>query len=428
MGLALAPMTRRVFALQGTVLRPLRDAPAVDLALAWRRGSDSPLIKNFVDLFETSLCPGRNHPVKIDRIEAIPYAIPYARPLKFASGEVTSAEHVLVRIYTDTGICGIADTPPRPYTYGETQDSIVSVVTKVFAPQLIGLDPLDRSKVQQLLRRTVNNPTAKGALDIALWDVIGISLGTPVHKLLGGFTDSMRVSHMLGFKPAAELLEEALRFREKYGINTFKLKTGRRPLSLDVEACHVLREGLGEDAEIYLDANRGWTANEAMEVLRRTEGLGLSMLEEPCDAGEAMGRRRLVQSSSIPIVGDESVPTLGDVSRELLSGGSTAICIKTARSGFTEAQQILGLCVGLGVDVTMGNQIDTQIGSLATVTFGAAFEASSRRAGELSNYLDMTDDLLAEPLEINDGAIRVREVPGVGAAIDADKLQKYRQD
>ena len=366
--------------------------------------------------------------MKIERIEAIPYAIPYARPLKFASGEVRAAEHVLVRIYTDTGIWGVADTPPRPYTYGETQDSIVSVVTKVFAPQLIGLDPLDRSKVQQLLRRTVNNPTAKGALDIALWDVIGISLDTPVHKLLGGFTDSMRVSHMLGFKPAAELLEEALRFRETYGIDTFKLKVGRRPLSLDVEACHVLREGLGADTEIYLDANRGWTANEAMEVLRRTEDLGLSMLEEPCDAAEAMGRRRLVQSSSIPIVGDESVPTLGDVSRELLSGGSTAICIKTARSGFTEAQQILGLCEGLGVDVTMGNQIDTQVGSLATVTFGAAFEASSRRAGELSNYLDMTDDLLAEPLEINGGAIRVREVPGVGAAIDADKLQKYRQD
>ncbi|BAS14495.1 mandelate racemase/muconate lactonizing [Arthrobacter sp. Hiyo8] len=77
-----------------------------------------------------------------------------------------------------------------------------------------------------------------------------------MHKLLGGFTDSMRVSHMLGFKPAAELLEEALGFRETYGIDTFKLKTGRRPLSLDVEACHVLREGLGADTEIYLDANR----------------------------------------------------------------------------------------------------------------------------------------------------------------------------
>lgn len=366
--------------------------------------------------------------MKIERIEAAPYAIPYKRPLKFASGEVTTAEHVLIRVYTDTGVCGVADAPPRPYTYGETQESIISVVTGIFAPQLIGLDPMDRGKVQQILRRTVHNPTAKGALDIALWDIIGISLDTPVHKLLGGFTDSMRVSHMLGFKAAQDLLDEALQFRETYGINTFKLKTGRRPLSLDIEACHVLRNGLGEDTEIYLDANRGWSANEALDVLRRTEGLGLSMLEEPCDAGEAMGRRRLVQQSSIPIVGDESVATPGDVSRELLSGGSTAICIKTARSGFTQAQQILGLCDGLGVDVTMGNQIDTQVGSLATVTFGAAFETSSRRAGELSNFLDMTDDLLATPLEIKEGTISVRDVPGVGADIDYDKLEKYRQD
>lgn len=104
------------------------------------------------------------------------------------------------------------------------------------------------------------------------------------------------------------------------------------------------------------------------------------------------------------------------------------MCIKTARSGFTQAQQILGLCTGLGVDVTMGNQIDTQIGSLATVAFGAAHEASQRRAGELSNFLDMADDLLADPLEIRNGAIRLREAPGVGSEIDEDKLLHYRQD
>lgn len=83
---------------------------------------------------------------------------------------------------------------------------------------------------------------------------------------------------------------------------TFKLKVGRRPLALDVEACRVLREGLGDDVELYLDANRGWTANEALEVLRRTEGLGLTMLEEPCDAKEALSRRRLVEKSPIPVV------------------------------------------------------------------------------------------------------------------------------
>src|SRR6185312_13062303 len=214
-------------------------------------------------------------------------------------------------------------------------------------PQVTGLDVLDRGKIHAVLNRTIHNQVAKGALDIALWDLIGKALETPVHKLLGGYTDRMRVSHMLGFRPAQELLDEALRFGEEYGVTTFKLKVGRRPLGLDIEACHVLREGLGEDVDIYLDANRGWTANEALEVLRRTEGLGLSLLEEPCDAKETMSRKRLVDKSPIPIVGDESVPTAGDVSRELLAGGCNAICIKTARSGFTEATEILGLCTGL---------------------------------------------------------------------------------
>ncbi|HEY4614082.1 MAG TPA: enolase C-terminal domain-like protein [Citricoccus sp.] len=366
--------------------------------------------------------------MKITGIEAIPYAIPYTHPLKFASGAVETADHVLVRVHTDEGVTGVADAPPRPYTYGETQVSIKHVVEEIFAPQVIGLDPFDREKVHAVMRRTINNQVAKGTVDIALWDLAGKALGVPVHRLLGGWTDSMRVSHMLGFRPAAELLEEAQRFGEEYGITTFKLKVGRRPLALDIEACHVLREGLGEEVEIYLDANRGWTANEALQVLERTAGLGLTLLEEPCDAKEAMSRRRLVEKSPIPVVGDESVPTAGDASRELLSGGCNAICIKTARSGFTEATEILGLCTGLGVDVTMGNQIDTQVGSLATVTFGAAHEATSRRAGELSNFLDMSDDLLAEPLRITDGRISVRDVPGVGADIDEDKLGRYRTD
>ncbi|MDI3329393.1 MAG: enolase C-terminal domain-like protein [Micrococcus sp.] len=366
--------------------------------------------------------------MKITGIEAIPYAIPYTHPLKFASGAVETADHVLVRIHTDEGVTGVADAPPRPYTYGETQVSIKNVVEEIFAPQVIGLDPFDRQKVHAVMRRTINNQVAKGTVDIALWDLAGKALGMPVHKMLGGWGDSMRVSHMLGFRPAQELLEEAQRFGEEYGITTFKLKVGRRPLALDVEACHVLREGLGEDVEIYLDANRGWTANEAMQVLERTAGLGLTLLEEPCDAKESMSRRRLVEKSPIPVVGDESVPTAGDASRELLSGGCNAICIKTARSGFTEATEILGLCTGLGVDVTMGNQIDTQVGSLATVTFGAAHEATSRRAGELSNFLDMSDDLLADPITIADGRISVRDAPGVGAEIDDEKLARYRTD
>jgi L-alanine-DL-glutamate epimerase-like enolase superfamily enzyme len=76
----------------------------------------------------------------------------------------------------------------------------------------------------------------------------------------------------------------------------------------------------------------------------------------------------------------------------------------------------------------MGNQIDGQVGSLCSLAFGSAFELTARRAGELSNFLDMSDDLLAEPLQIRHGYLQVREAPGLGIGIDEDKLNHYRTD
>jgi len=80
-----------------------------------------------------------------------------------------------------------------------------------------------------------------------------------------------------------------------------------------------------------------------------------------------------------------------------------------------------------GVGTMMGNQIDTQLGTAATLTFGAAFRSTSRRPAELSNYLDMSDDLIASPLTIADGVMRVSDAPGVGIDIDDDKLRHYRR-
>ena len=116
------------------------------------------------------------------------------------------------------------------------------------------------------------------------------------------------------------------------------------------------------------------------------------------------------------------------MTRELLGGSATAISIKTARTGFTGSQRIHHLCEGLGVEVVMGNQIDGQIGIDVHGGLRRRLRATSRRAGELSNFLDMSDDLLTEPLEIRDGELAVRPGAGLGVEIDADKLAHYRQD
>lgn len=366
--------------------------------------------------------------MKITAVEAIPYAIPYRKPLRFASGEVSTAEHVLVRVHTDDGVVGIADAPPRPFTYGETQRSVVAAVTELFAPQVVGARLVEREQVDARMSRTVGNPAAKSAVDMAIWDALGRTVGLPVTELLGGFTDRMRVSHMLGFDSPEAMVTEAQRVRQTYGIGTFKVKVGRNPYRLDVAVVRALREHLGEDVELYVDGNRGWSAADSARAMREMADLGLLFAEELCPADDVLGRRWLVQQCDVPFIADESAVTPADAVRELLAGSATALSIKTARTGFTRSARVHHLAESLGVESVMGNQIDSQLGTVCTVAFGAAFRLTAARAGELSNFLDMSDDLLTEPLQIRDGVLTVRPGPGLGVEIDPDKLQRYRSD
>lgn len=215
---------------------------------------------------------------------------------------------------------------------------------------------------------------------------------------------------------------------ETYGITNFKVKVGRRPVRMDVEVCRAVREILGDQAELYVDGNRGWTASEAAAALRALDELDITLAEELCPADDVLGRRRLVRECRVPFVADESATTPAEVTHSLWDGAATAISIKTARTGFTHSQRVLFLCEGLGAEVVMGNQIDGQLGTVCTVAFGAAHRATSHRAGELSNFLDMSDDLLTEPLTISAGTLVLPGRPGLGVAIDPDKLARYRQD
>lgn len=366
--------------------------------------------------------------MKIIKVEAIPFAIPYRKPLRFASGEVSVAEHVLVRVHTDEGIVGVAEAPPRPFTYGETQASIMAVIAQIFEPAAIGLSLFERSELAARMHRTVGNPTAKAAIDMAVWDATGQALGVSVTELLGAYTDRMRVSHMLGFDQPDAMVAEAEKMRDEYGITTFKVKVGRRPIHLDTAVVRALRTGLGDDIELYIDGNRGWTASEAARAMDEMSDLGLTFAEELCPADDVLGRRWLVARSPMPFIADESATTPAEVTRELLGGSATAVSIKTARTGFTDSARVLHLAEGLGVETVMGNQVDGQLGSVCTVAFGAAHQTTSRRAGELSNFLDMSDDLLTESLHIRNGELLVRPGPGLGVNIDPDKLSRYRRD
>lgn len=367
--------------------------------------------------------------MKITRVDAVPVEIPLSRPMQFASGAADVADHVIVRIHTDEGLVGHAEAPPRPYTYGESPETIVGAVTKWFAPALVNLDPLARGQVEAAMGWVVGNPAAKAAIDVAVWDLAGQYLGQPCHVLLGGYGTSVPVAHMLGFRSSPRaVVEEALELREHYGITAFKVKVGRPDESEDVATCTALREALGSGAILYVDANRGWSPNQAIRAMHRMADLDLGLLEEPNPADDLIGRRRIIEALDIPVLGDESCATLAQAAQRLCARSCDMVSVKVARTGFTQSARLLALCDALGAEVVVGNQIDGMLGSLAAASFASAHASAAQHPAEVSNFLDSTDHLLTEPVEISNGRFEVRDQPGLGAQIDEEKLDRYRQD
>jgi L-alanine-DL-glutamate epimerase-like enolase superfamily enzyme len=364
--------------------------------------------------------------VRVTAVEAIPFAVPYRRPARFASGTVTSADNVLVRVHTDAGLVGQAEAQPRPYTYGETQASIVETVSGRLAGAVTGVDPLRVELWSERCARIAGNYVARGAVDLAMWDLVGQILGCPCHTLLGGFADDVAAAHMVSFGDPREMADEAVSMHDRYGVNTFKVKVGRAP-ALDVAAARAIREAL-PGADLYVDANRGWSYGDAVLAGDELADLGVRAIEEPISVEDRAGRLRLAARWAVPLAGDESCISLAHVDRALEEGAVRVVSVKTARTGFTESRRILDLCLARNVAVVVGSQYEGAIGATATIAFAAAFAATAGQPAEITNFLDLADDLVVAAPEIRDGRVAVPAAPGLGVEIDEERLQRYRLD
>ena len=363
---------------------------------------------------------------RITAVEAIPFAVPYRRVPEFASGSVGSADNVLVRVHTDAGVVGQAEAQPRPYTYGETQSSIVDVVSGPLSEALVGIDPLRVELVAARCGRVTGHYVARGAVDLAVWDVVGQVLRCPCHRLLGGFTDDVAVAHMVSFAEPAAMGAEVVELNDRLGVNTFKVKVGRAP-EVDIAAVQAIREAL-PDADLYVDANRGWSYEDAVRVGDELVELGVRAIEEPLSVEDRAGRRRLADRWIVPLVGDESCISLAHVERALEERAVGMVSVKTARTGFTESRRIIDVCLARDIPIVMGSQYEGAMGAMATLAFAAAFAATAGQPAELTNYLDLADDLVVTPPEIRDGRADVGLAPGLGIEVDPDRLERYRLD
>ena len=204
------------------------------------------------------------------------------------------------------------------------------------------------------------------------------------------------------------MAEDARDIHDRLGVRTFKVKVGRTP-AVDVAATRAIRDAL-PDAELYVDANRGWSYEDALRAGDELIALGVRAIEEPISVDDRAGRRRLAERWSVPLVGDESCISLAHVDRALEEGAVRAVSIKTARTGFTESRRILDLCLARSTPAVVGSQYEGAGGALATVAFAAAFAATAGRPAEVTNFLDLADDVVVRPPAIRDGRAAVPDV------------------
>lgn len=364
--------------------------------------------------------------MKITAVDCIPFDLPLASPVAFAGGRLAVTEHVLVRVRTDDGLEGVAEAPSRPFFYGESQRGMVDAVHRWFAPRLVGTDPFAIERAWDAFDAVEHNNTVKGALDIALHDLMGQALGVPCHRLLGGWSDSVRITHICGFASPQAMADEALAVRARHGIDSFKLKVGIDPRQ-DVEMLRVLRRAL-PDCTLYVDGNSGLNGADAIRVLEVGREVGLVWAEEPVHRDDRVGRAWVARAALVPIMGDESCRTPQEVARELDDGFVQVVGVKTARTGFRRTRDIVAQCEARRVRNVVASQGDSTLGAVAALHFACAHRNTALQPAELAFHLSIGAGLLDTPLEIRDGRLHAPRAAGLGVRIDPDALARHRVD
>src|SRR6476646_2132668 len=208
--------------------------------------------------------------MKITRIESIPVCVPLKKGMtaKTAHGEHATSPYVIVKVHTDVGIVGLGEATISGLWSGETQAGSVAAITDYIAPVLVGTDPRDITAARRAMDFIIKlNPFTKAAVEIALWDIAGKAAGLPVYQLLGGkVRDRVRIKLVVWARDvpgSREMAEEHL----ARGVTCVKVKTGIDPIS-DIARVRVVREVCPAEIPLTIDANCGWTIQQAKYCLR----------------------------------------------------------------------------------------------------------------------------------------------------------------
>lgn len=348
----------------------------------------------------------------------VPVALRRGHAMSF--GTVTHADLVLVRATAESGRTGWGEVTVLggPFWSEESAESVLSVLHRHLFPAVAG-GPVHGAPS---VRHVRGNPFAKCALDIALTDLRARTLGISVATLIGAYDPApIPLSWSLAGETVRQDLDEAVEMREQgYGI--FKVKVGARPLRADLDRLAAIREKLGPDVSLRVDANQGWSRADAGKALRPLAGLDVAFAEQPLPRGDTAGLAALQAATGVPIAADESLGTLPDATALIAADAARVFVYKLAKhGGFANARHIAALAGAHGIDGYLGCMIESSLGTAAYLAF-AASGVPLRYGCELFGPRLLTDDLTHEPVTYSPGHVHPPDGPGLGVEVDTAKV------
>ncbi|MDR1619157.1 MAG: dipeptide epimerase [Clostridiales bacterium] len=309
--------------------------------------------------------------MKITDIESKIFEIQLKEPVRTAIGQISVGNTVIVKISTDSGICGLGEGAPTPFVTGDTAKSIQIAITTL-KEHLIGMDTLAIEAIHQRMNDCLAyNTSAKAAIDIALHDICAKNAGLPLYRYLGGTNGHVVTDKTIGIGTPEKMAEDAVKAVEQ-GFEFIKVKTG---LSLedDLLAIELIRKAVGPKIHIKVDANQGWSVKQAIEAIERMRSYDVSFVEQPVSVHDEDGLKQVKESVTLPIMADESCFSPYDALRLIKHRAIDMINIKLMKSGgLFPAIQMANIAEVAGIPCMIGCMMESAIGIAAAVALAAA--------------------------------------------------------
>jgi len=369
--------------------------------------------------------------MKITRIEPIPICVPLKAGLtaKTAHGEHVTSPYVLVKVHTDEGLVGLGEATISGLWSGETQAGTVAAIREYIAPQLVGTDPRNITAARRAMDFIIKlNPFTKSAVEMALWDIAGKAAGVPVYQLLGGkVRDKVRIKLVVWARDVAGSRLMAAQHLA-LGVDCLKVKVGL-DTETDIARVRAVREVAGPDIPVTIDANCGWTIQQAKYCLRQLADVNLLLAEQPIPAGDPAALAELRRDTLAPIMADESVFTLQDAWLLTLHRAADIFSVYPGKhGGIAATAEIIAVAKAAGLRCTIGSNLELGIGTAAMLHVAAAFpeiDCDTFPADTIGPFYH-DGEVITQPLDLGPPHAKVPTGVGLGVELDEAAVAKWR--